>query len=114
MKLMPQSRASANDGSPADTPKLLVIAALIATLGAALAARLYLPSDAWLPVVATVLFALAATATIMSFLFRPRATRRIGWLDLAGIFTCIGIILSLAVEPEAVAPLVEGLTPRGR
>jgi hypothetical protein len=114
MKLMPQSRASANAPSPADTPKLLLIAALVATLIAALVARIHLPSDAWLPVVATVLFALAATATLVSFLFRPRATRRMGWLDLAGIFTCIGIILSLAVEPEAVAPLLDGLTARGR
>lgn len=111
MSLVRNSRASAT--GPGDRPKLLLIAALATTLGGALAARLWLPPDALLPVTATIVFALAAAAALASWLRRAYSDARLDWLDFAGILTCIGILVSLMIEPEALAPFVETAT-RGK
>jgi predicted PurR-regulated permease PerM len=114
MRLMPGSRRMARADSPTgELPKLLTIAALSTTLIAAAAARIALQSEAFLAVVTTALFACAATAALAAWLMHRRASMRLGWLDLAGIFTCIGIVVSMMIEPEQVAQFVTG-APRGK
>jgi len=96
------------DALAADLPKLLTIAALSVTLAVAAIARMTLASDAFLAVVTTALFAFAALATFAAWLVHRRAGTRMTWLDLAGIFTCIGIVVSMMLEPEDVALFVGG------
>jgi hypothetical protein len=114
MRLMPESRRVAPSDAPSgELPKLLTIAALVATVAVAVLARMTLSSHAFLAVVATALFAFAAAATAAAWLMRRRAGARLGWLDLAGIFTCIGIVVSMMIEPEEVAQFVAG-APRSK
>jgi hypothetical protein len=111
MKLMRDSRPAAQTDTPAgELPKLLTIAALATTLLASVAARMLLPSQAWIAVVTTALFACAAIAALAAWLVRRRASLRLGWLDLAGIFTCVGIVVSMMIEPADVAQFVAGDT----
>ena len=114
MRLMPGHRRFWQAGFvPADLPKLLTIAALATTLLLALAARTLLPADAFLAVVTTALFGLAAIAAATAWLVRRRTGMRLGWLDLAGIFTCVGIVVSMMIEPGEVAQFIAG-APRSR
>ena len=114
MRLMPGSRRFWQAGPlPAELPKLLTIAALSATLVLALAARMLLPANAFLAAVTTALFGFAAIAATAAWLLRRRNGMRLGWLELAGIFTCIGIVVSMMIEPEEVAQFIAG-APRTR
>jgi hypothetical protein len=114
MRLIPDSRRVARTAAPAgELPKLLTIAALATTLVAAAAARIALPSEAWFAVVASALFACATGATLIAWLMRRRASARLCWFDLAGILTCVGIAVSVMIEPEQVAQFVAG-APRSK
>ena len=63
-----------------------------------------LPTDALAPAIATLLFALgAATAGFALLLLRDRA--RTMWLDLAGLLTFVGIVVSILIEPDQMVRL---------
>jgi hypothetical protein len=110
MRLMPGHRRFWQAGLlPAELPKLLTIGALSTTLVLALAARTLLPTNAFLAVVTTALFGLALVATGVAYVVRRRSGQRLGWLDLAGIFTCIGIVASMMIEPEEAVQFVTGI-----
>ena len=94
------------------TAKLLVIAALTLALVAALIGRMWLPQPWLAPMVATVLFAAAAAAALYASRLDAASGARIGWLDIAGIITCIGIVLTLLIEPEDTIQFVQGMTRR--
>src|SRR5262245_54193923 len=109
MRPMPgQRRFWQADTLAYELPKLLTIAALSTTLAIAVVARTMLPPDAFLAVVATSLFTFAAIATLAAWLVKRRAGMRLSWLDLAGIFTCIGIVVTMMIEPEEIAQFVGG------
>lgn len=111
MRLMPGSRSAQAGFLAAELPKLLTIAALTTTLIVALAARAILPANAFVVVVTSALFGFAVLATGVAYILRRRTGARLGWLDLAGIFTCIGIVASMMIEPSDLAQFVAG-TPR--
>lgn len=112
MRPMPGRRRFWQAGfSSAELPKLLTIAALATTLAVAVAARMLLPFNTFLVVVTTALFGFAVLATVAAWFVRRRAGQRLGWLDLAGIFACIGIVVSMMIEPQELAQFVSG-TPR--
>src|SRR5712671_5993889 len=75
--------------------------ALTATLGL----RLALPTDALAPVIATLLFALAAAAAGLAFLCR-RNQIRTAWLDIAGSLTFVGVAVSILIEPDQMVRLL--------
>jgi hypothetical protein len=75
--------------------------ALTATVGL----RLALPADALAPVIATLLFALAAAAAGLAFLCR-RNHIRTAWFDIAGSLTFVGVAVSILIEPDQVVRLL--------
>ena len=107
MRPMPR-RIWTADQLAADLPKLLTIAALSVTLVVTTIARMMLPPDGFVVVVTTALFAFAALASFAAWLVHRRAGTRMTWLDLAGIFTCIGIVVSMMIDPEDAAQFVGG------
>jgi hypothetical protein len=113
MSLIPDSRQTAAAGSwSGAATKLLLIAALVLTLALAVFGRMWLPQQWLAPMVATVLFAAALVAALCSSRSRNRSNTRVGWLDMAGILTGIGIVLSLLVEPEDTVQFVQNMTRR--
>lgn len=106
MRRVPNGRRMAQPHMRSELPKLLTIAGLATTVAIALTARNALSADIFPAMVATAAFGFAALATLAAWLLRGRAAMRLGWLDLAGIFTCIGIVVSLMIEPEEAAQLV--------
>lgn len=113
MSLIPDSRQSATSQAwSATRSKLLVIAALMLALVVAVIGRMWLPQSWLAPMVATVLFAAAATAALWASRSRVGPGARSGWLDIAGIVTCIGIVLTLLIEPEDTMQFVQSMTRR--
>ena len=77
---------------------------LVLTLAGALAFRDKLALDALAPVVATVLFTLAAISAGVALLLGHGRLRG-GLLDIAGTLTFAGVALSLLIEPEQMVRL---------
>jgi hypothetical protein len=83
----------------------LFAATLAGALTATLGLRLALPTDALAPVIATLLFALAAAAAGLAFLCR-RNQIRTAWLDIAGSLTFVGVAVSILIEPDQMVRLL--------
>jgi hypothetical protein len=67
-----------------------------------------------LPLVATLLFVLAAATALFASLRRePFKRRAMTYWDVAGLLTLIGVFATAAVEPDHLVALVEG-TRQGR
>ncbi len=95
------------DDAPA-TPggvKELFAASLLMTLAAALALRAFVSLDALAPIVATLLFALAASVAGSALVPRNRK-RRATLLDVAGVLTFIGVGISIVIDPDQMIRLV--------
>lgn len=113
MSLRPDARRMAAAGSWSGTAtKLLVIAALVLTFVLTVLGRAWLPQQWLAPMVATVLFAAALVAALCASRSRNHSAARVGWLDMAGILTGIGIVLTLLVEPEDTMQFVQSMTRR--
>lgn len=112
MKLIPHSRTTAPGAWSGTAPKFLLIAALALAVVAASLSRMWLPQHWLAPVVATVLFAAAATAALCAWRFRHSSSVRLSLLDIAGFMTGIGIVLSLLIEPEEAVQFVQSMTRR--
>jgi hypothetical protein len=85
--------------------KELFAASLLLALTAALALRAFVSLDALAPMVATLLFALAALMAGGALL--PRSLARRGtWFDVAGVLTFVGVGISFFIEPDQMVRLV--------
>jgi uncharacterized membrane protein HdeD (DUF308 family) len=78
----------------------MLLGALITTLGL----RSILPIDALAPAIATLLFALGAATAGFALLWRRDQARK-AWLDIAGLLTFVGIIVSILIEPDQMVRL---------
>lgn len=96
--------------TPSDRGKLRLAAGLLALLAATLALRATLPPELVTPVLATLLFALAAGAALAAATIRD-GRRRTTWLDAAGLLAYVGAAVSVMIEPEQFAGLVPFTTP---
>lgn len=85
--------------------KELFAASLLLALAAALALRAFVSPDALAPIVATLLFALAASIAGGALIPRNRK-RRTAWLDVAGVLTFIGVGISIVIDPDQMVRLV--------
>ncbi|WP_398474837.1 hypothetical protein [Tardiphaga sp.] len=85
--------------------KELFAATLLLTLAAGLALRAFVSLDALAPIVATLLFALAASIAGGALIPRNRK-RRAAWLDVAGVLTFIGVGISIVIDPDQMVRLV--------
>ena len=85
--------------------KELFAASLLLALGAALALRAFVSLDALAPIVATLLFALAASMAGGALIPRNRRNRAL-WLDVAGVLTFIGVGISIVMDSEQMLRLV--------
>jgi hypothetical protein len=85
--------------------KELFAASLLLALAAALALRAFVSLDALAPLVATLLFALAASI-VGGALIPIGRRRRAAWFDVAGVLTFIGIGISIVIEPDQMVRLV--------
>lgn len=79
-------------------------------LAVTLALHGLVPVDALTPVVATLMFALAAGAAVVGVVLRDRLTRMM-WFDAAGIFTFAGAAVSIMIEPDQLVRLVPVSNP---
>jgi hypothetical protein len=99
--------SSVRDIAPA-TPrrvKELFAASLLLALTAALALRAFVSLDALAPMVATLLFAIAALMAGAALV--PRwFTWRAAWFDVAGVLTFIGVGITILIEPDQMVRLV--------
>ena len=78
----------------------MLLGALITTLGL----RSILPTDALAPAIATLLFALGGATAGFALLWRRDQARK-AWLDIAGLLTFVGIIVSILIEPDQMVRL---------
>jgi hypothetical protein len=85
--------------------KELFAATLLLALTAALALRAFVSLDALAPMVATLLFALAALMAGGALIPRNFA-RRATWFDVAGVLTFIGVGITILIEPDQMVRLV--------
>ena len=85
--------------------KELFAATLLLTRAAGLALRAFVSLDALAPIVATLLFALAASIAGGALIPRNRK-RRAAWLDVAGVLTFIGVGISIVIDPDQMVRLV--------
>ncbi|MGM4903528.1 hypothetical protein AB8B21_31905 [Tardiphaga sp. 866_E4_N2_1] len=85
--------------------KELFAATLLLALTAALALRAFVSLDALAPMVATLLFALAAL-TVGGALIPRNFARRATWFDVAGVLTFIGVGITILIEPDQMVRLV--------
>lgn len=85
--------------------KELFAASLLLALTAALTLRAFVSLDALAPVVATLLFALAASVAGGALIARNVA-RRATWFDVAGVLTFIGVGITILIEPDQMVRLV--------
>lgn len=85
--------------------KELFAATLLGTLAAGLALRAFVSLDALAPIVATLLFALAASIAGGALIPRNRKNRVL-WLDVAGVVTFIGVGISIVMDSEQLLRLV--------
>jgi hypothetical protein len=93
-----------------DRTKEHFAAGLLAMLAVTLALHGLVPVDALTPVVATLMFALAAGAAVVGVVLRDRLTRMM-WFDAAGIFTFAGAAVSIMIEPDQLVRLVPVSNP---
>jgi hypothetical protein len=91
--------------APPDRAKEYFAAGLLAMLAVTLALHGLVPADALTPVVATLLFTLAAGTAVVGAVLRDRLTRMM-WFDAAGIFTFAGVVVSIMIEPDQLVRLV--------
>lgn len=91
--------------APPGGVKELFVASLLLVLAAALALRAFVSLDALAPIVATLLFALAASIAGGALVPRNRKRRAV-WLDVAGVLTFIGVGISIVIDPDQMVRLV--------
>jgi hypothetical protein len=85
--------------------KELFAASLLLALAAALALRAFVSLDALAPIVATLLFAVAASIAGGALAPRNRK-RRAAWLDVAGVLTFIGVGISIVIDADQMVRLI--------
>ena len=85
--------------------KELFAASLLLALAAALALRAFVSLDALAPIVATLLFAFAASIAGGALVPRNR-NRRAAWLDVAGVLTFVGVGISIVIDPDQMVRLI--------
>jgi uncharacterized membrane protein HdeD (DUF308 family) len=78
---------------------------LLGVLIAALGIRSVLPTDALVPAVVTLLFALGAATAGFALLCRRNQARTM-WFDIAGILTFVGVAVSILIEPDQMVRLL--------
>jgi peptidoglycan/LPS O-acetylase OafA/YrhL len=103
----PHRSLTDRDTAPA-TPggiKELFAASLLLALAAALALRAFVSLDALAPIVATLLFAVAASIAGGALVPRNRK-RRAAWLDVAGVLTFIGVGISIVIDADQMVRLI--------
>ena len=88
----------------ADRTQELFGGILLAALITVVAMRNVLPADALAPVIATLLFALGATAAGFALLCRRDRARTL-WFDIAGALTFVGVAVSILIEPDQMVRL---------
>jgi uncharacterized membrane protein HdeD (DUF308 family) len=85
--------------------KELFAGILLGVLIAALGIRSVLPTDALVPAVVTLLFALGAATAGFALLCRRNQARTM-WFDIAGILTFVGVAVSILIEPDQMVRLL--------
>ncbi len=108
-KNLPRSLKDRRTGMLPGPPFVFAASILLVSVAFATAARA-LPHALLVPAIVALLFALAALAALTGWCSRQdsRAAQVTYW-DVAGALTFIGIGLSLLVEPEQMARLVNGV-----
>lgn len=84
--------------------KGLFAGVLLGTLIATFGMRNVLPADALAPVVTTLLFTLAAATVGFALVCRRDQARTTG-LDIAGVLTFVGVVVSILIEPDQMVRL---------
>ena len=87
-------------------PPVLFAAALLLAAAALIVAEWRFTSDHTLPVVATLLFALAAIAVLLAFRRDAAAPHHLTYWDVAGALAFIGIGAAALIDPEQMLRLV--------
>ncbi|MDB5573815.1 MAG: hypothetical protein JWR79_972 [Tardiphaga sp.] len=100
---MPPNRPNPDVGSAAsgNAAPLLALTLTLA-LAVALGLRAVLSLDALAPVVATLMFVLAAATGCAALLLRKRTM----FFDLAGLLTFIGVFISIMIESDQMTRLL--------
>jgi hypothetical protein len=91
---------------PSLGPPVIFAAALAVAAVAWIFASQTFSSDATLPLVATLLFVLAALATLMAWRHAALPPQRLTYWDVAGALTFIGIGAAALIDPEQMLRLV--------
>lgn len=92
-------------------PEAVALATLVLGGGAFLVMAWLLPVPLVLPVLSVLLLATAGGVALIACR-RPRPHRsQLGYWDVAGAVTFIGIAAALLSEPDQVLPLLEGTRP---
>jgi hypothetical protein len=86
-------------------PNIVFVGALTAVVTAAAVLDQSLPRDQLVPMISTMLFALAAGVALIAWL-RPIPSRCPSYWDVAGGLTFIGICIAALIEPEQMVRLV--------
>jgi hypothetical protein len=88
-----------------DRAKEYFAAGLLAMFALTVALHGLIPAEALTPVVTTLLFALAAGTAVVGSVLRDRLTRMM-LFDVAGVFTFVGVAVSVLIEPDQLVRLV--------
>ena len=94
---MPDTRSA----SSSDVVPLLALI-LMAVVALAIGLRAVLSLDALAPVVATLLFMMAAATASVAIFWRKTSR----YLDLAGILTFLGVLVSIMIESDQMTRLM--------
>jgi drug/metabolite transporter (DMT)-like permease len=87
-------------------PQIMFAAALLFAAAAWVVAAWSLTSDHTLPLVATLLFALAGIATLVAWSRGSADRHRLTYWDVAGALTFIGIGAAALIDPEQMLRLL--------
>jgi hypothetical protein len=88
-------------------PVIAIAAALAVMLVSGAVMQPVVPPQGLAPVLAGMLFALAAVVAAIAWL-RPSSRRHFDYWDAAGLLTFIGILVAAAVEPGEMVEIVGG------
>jgi hypothetical protein len=86
--------------------QLELILTLAVCVGATMSLRAALPPDALLPALASLLFALAICAAAAAGFSRARSPTRSGFIDVAALFACAGMVASIMIDTDQLLRLI--------
>ena len=89
-------------------PQLGFAAATFAGLAVGTGVIVTLPAHLTMPVVATLLLALAACFAVVAWRLRDEDPTRVTYADVAGALTLIGLCAAATIDPEQLTRIVAG------